>query len=127
VGDENIFIFGLCAEEVAERRRCGLDANATIATSRDLSEALKALATGAFSAGDADRFAGLANMLRYSDRYMVAADFEAYCQAQKDVDELWQSPARWRKAAILNIAGMSWFSSDRAIAEYARDIWHIPV
>jgi starch phosphorylase len=58
---------------------------------------------------------------------MVAADFEAYRATQRDVDQLWRSPARWRETALLNIAGMSWFSSDRAIAEYARDIWDIPV
>jgi starch phosphorylase len=58
---------------------------------------------------------------------MLAADFDDYCAAQRKVDRLWQTPARWNKAAILNIAGMSWFSSDRAISEYATDIWNIPV
>jgi starch phosphorylase len=58
---------------------------------------------------------------------MVAADFDAYRAAQRGVDELWQSTARWRRAALLNIAGMGWFSSDRAIAEYAEEIWDIPV
>jgi glycogen phosphorylase len=127
VGDENIFIFGLSAAEVAERRLRGLDATAAIARSPALAEAIEALTTGAFSAGDRHRFAGLANTLRHSDRYMVAADFEAYCEARSKVDELWQSPPGWRKATILNIAGMSWFSSDRAIAEYASDIWGVPV
>ena len=127
VGDENIFIFGLRAEEVAERRRSGLDATTMMSASPDLSEATEALATGLFSADDKHRFAGLANSLRYSDRYMVAADFKAYRDAQRKVDELWQSPQRWCKAVLLNIAGMSWFSSDRAIAEYARGIWDIPV
>ena len=53
--------------------------------------------------------------------------FAAYREAQRTVDELWRSPVRWRRVALLNIAGMSWFSSDRAIAEYAKDIWDIPV
>jgi glycogen phosphorylase len=127
VGEENIFIFGLRAEEVAERRHSSLDATRTIAASPDLSETINSLTTGLFSAGDRQRFAGLANTLRYSDPYMVAADFKAYCDTQREVDQLWKSPARWREAALLNIAGMSWFSSDRAIAEYARDIWDIPV
>ena len=127
VGDDNIFIFGLQAEEVAKRRRSGLDATGTIAASRTLPEAIEALAAGFFSAGEPQRFAGLANALKYSDRYMVAADFEAYCEAQREVDELWQSPPRWRKVAMLNIAGMSWFSSDRAITEYATDIWDVPI
>jgi starch phosphorylase len=127
VGDENIFIFGLRAEEVAERRRWGLDATGAIAASPDLFRLIEALATGVFSGGDPYRFGGLTNTLKYSDPYMVAADFAAYCEAQRSVDELWHAPARWRKAAILNIAGMGWFSSDRAIAEYANDIWDIPV
>jgi len=127
VGDGNIFIFGLRAEEVAQRRQRGLDATATIAASPGLSGAINALTAGFFSAGDRLRFAELTDMLRYCDRYMVAADFEGYCAAQRDVDRLWNSPAQWRKAALLNIAGMSWFSSDRAIAEYARDIWDVPL
>jgi glycogen phosphorylase len=127
VGAENIFIFGLRAEEVKERRRSGLDASAIIAASRGLSAVIEGLETGSLAAGDARRFAELANTLRYSDPYMVAADFEAYRAAQKNVDRLWQSPRDWRRAAILNVAGMSWFSSDRAIAEYAADVWNIPV
>jgi glycogen phosphorylase len=127
VGNENIFIFGLRAAEVAERRRSGLEAIGAIAASPGLSEVIDALASGVFSAEDPYRFAGLVNTLKYSDRYMVAADFSAYCEAQRDVDHLWQSPRQWRRAVILNIAGMSWFSSDRTIAEYSKDIWNIPV
>jgi len=127
VGHENIFIFGLRADEVAERRRAGLDTTGTIAASADLSGAVEALATGVFSADEPHRFAALANTLRYADRYMVAVDFPAYCKAQRKIEELWRSPSRWHRAAILNIAGMSWFSSDRAIAEYAKDIWDVPV
>jgi glycogen phosphorylase len=56
----------------------------------------------------------------------VAADFDAYWDAQRQVDQLWQSPDWWR-AAILNTARMPWFSSDRVVAEYAREIWHVPV
>jgi glycogen phosphorylase len=127
VGDENIFIFGLRADGVAERRRRSLDAADVITASPDLSEVIDAVATGCFSPEDPHRFAGLTHMLRYSDPYMVAADFDAYREAQRGVDELWRSPPSWRRSAILNIAGMSWFSSDRAIAEYAEDIWGVPV
>jgi starch phosphorylase len=127
VGDENIFIFGLRADGVAERRRRSLDAADVITASPDLSEVIDAVATGCFSPEDPHRFAGLTHMLRYSDPYMVAADFDAYRDAQRGVDELWRSPPSWRRSAILNIAGMSWFSSDRAIAEYAEDIWGVPV
>ena len=127
VGDENIFMFGLTAEAVAERRRAGLDATGIIAASPVLSEVAEAIASGVFSPGDPHRFSGLMNTLRYCDPYMVAADFAAYSGAQRKIDELWQSPPDWRRAAMLNIAGMSWFSSDRAISEYAEDVWEIPL
>jgi glycogen phosphorylase len=61
------------------------------------------------------------------DRFMVAADFDDYWRAQREVDALWRSPADWWRASILNTARMSWFSSDRAIREYAREIWHVAV
>jgi starch phosphorylase len=127
VGDDNIFIFGLRAAQAAERRRRSLDATEIIAASPDLSEVLDTVAAGCFSPEDPHRFAGLIHALRYSDPYMIAADFDAYREAQRGVDELWQSPPEWCRAALLNIAGMSWFSSDRAIAQYAEEIWGIPV
>ena len=127
VGEENIFVFGLRAAEVAERRRRSLDAGDVIAASPDLAEVIDAMARGRFSPEDPSRFAGLTNILRHSDSYMVAADFAAYRKAQRAADGLWRSPAKWRRSALLNISGMSWFSSDRAITEYAKDIWDIPV
>jgi starch phosphorylase len=56
---------------------------------------------------------------------MIAADFESYTQAQRSVDVLWEDQARWRASAIRNIANVGWFSSDRTIAEYAKDIWDV--
>ena len=58
---------------------------------------------------------------------MVAADFEAYWAAQRAVDDLWGNPGEWWRRSILNTARMGWFSSDRTIAEYAREIWQVPV
>ena len=127
VGEDNIFIFGLRAEEVAERWRNGLDAADAIAASPDLADVIDAIETGAFSPEDPRRFDRLTNRLRSSDRYMAAADFADYCAAQQQIDALWRSPAGWSRAVILNIAGMAWFSSDRTIGEYARDIWDVPV
>ena len=126
VGEENIVIFGLRAEQVAERWRAGLDATDVIAASPQLADVIDALETGAFSPGDPALFERLTNRLRYADRYMVAADFANYCAAQRRVEELWRSPGGWGRAAIMNIAGMAWFSSDRTIGEYARDIWDVP-
>ena len=127
VGANNIFIFGLKAHEVEERRRHGLDSTATIATSPLLSEAVKALESGLLSDDDSGRFSPLANALRHHDYYMVAADFDANYDAQRQIDRLWQSPSSWLHMTILNVANMAWFSSDRTISEYARDIWNVPI
>jgi starch phosphorylase len=126
VGDENIFIFGLKTHEVEERRRQGLDASAAIAGSPRLSDALAAIESGVYSPGEPHRFAALTQALRYSDYYMVTADFEDYYQTQRSVEKLWLSKAGWTRASIVNIARMAWFSSDRAIGEYAREIWNVP-
>ena len=90
---ENIFIFGLSAEEVDARRRRGLDASDAIAASPELAAALDAIADGAFSPDDPDRFRHIADRVRYVDPYMIAADFAAYRAAQAEVEALWRSPA----------------------------------
>jgi starch phosphorylase len=112
---------------VVERVRGGLDASDIIERSPDLAGVLDALERGVFSPGDPHRFAALTERVRHGDLYMVAADFAAYGAAQQRVDALWRSPSAWCRAAIRNIAGMSWFSSDRTIKGYARDIWDIPL
>ncbi len=88
---------------------------------------IESLAAGEFSPDDPDRFAPIVRSLLDYDRFMVAADFDAYWEAQRSVDRLWQSPNDWWRASILNTARMSWFSSDRTIREYAREIWNVPV
>jgi len=123
VGADNILIFGLTADEVAERRRAGIDAAATIAASPVLSEVLDAVAAGVFSPDDRNRYRGLVNGLRHHDYFMVTADFDAYRSAQRTVETLWQDRRAWWRKAVLNTARMGWFSADRAILEYARDIW----
>src|SRR4029077_18760586 len=113
VGAENIFIFGLRAEEVEERRRA--EASSVIAAFPKLAEAIEAIETGVFSPDDVDRFAALMNALRHSDYYMVTVDFDAYCATQRSVERLWLSTFDWTRASMLNIARMAWFSSDRTI------------
>jgi starch phosphorylase len=127
VGVDNIFIFGLEAHEVEQRRRNGCDATATIAASPQLAEAVHALESGLFTGDDGGRFTPLANALRHHDYYMNTTDFDAYYGAQRRIDRLWQSASAWARMSILNVANMGWFSSDRAISEYARDIWNVPV
>ena len=125
VGGENIFIFGLTAAEVETRRQAGIDASASIAASPVLTEVLDAVGSGVFSPDDRTRYTGLAEGLRHHDHFMVTADFGAYRQAQEVVAALWQDRAQWWQKAIMNTARVGWFSADRAIREYARDIWRI--
>ena len=127
VGDDNIFIFGLTTEEVAARRARGLDMSEEIARSPILEEVLDAVGSGVFSPGEPGRFAGLVDAVRHHDYFMVAADFDAYYGAQRAVDARWRDKAAWWRSAIVNTARMGFFSSDRAIAEYAADIWGVPV
>ncbi len=123
VGPENIMIFGLTADEVAERRRAGIDGTATVAASRVLTEVLDAIASGVFSPDDRNRYQGLVDSLRHHDYFMVTADFDAYHATQRAIGALWQDRSAWWRKAILNTARMGWFSADRAILEYAREIW----
>ena len=123
VGPENIFIFGLLADEVAEQRRAALDGARLIALSPALSEVIEMIESGVFSPGEPHRFAMLTDALRRTDHYLTVADFDSYWQAQRAVDALWHKPDEWASACILNIAGMGWFSADRAINDYARSVW----
>jgi starch phosphorylase len=123
VGADDIFIFGLNAAEVAELRRRARDGARTIAPPPALSEVLQMIDSGVFSPDEPQRFAMLTDRLRRHDEYMVVADFAAYWATQRRLDALWRRPEEWAKACMRNIAGMAWFSADRAIREYARSVW----
>ncbi len=125
VGDENIFIFGLTAAEVEARRAEGIDARATIAASPRLREALQEISSGVFSPDDPHRYAHLVETLTCYDHFLVTADFDAYCAAQTAVGARWRDQKAWRRSSILNTARVAWFSSDRAIREYAEEIWKV--
>jgi starch phosphorylase len=125
VGEENIFIFGLTADQVAQRLAAGLDAQDVIKASPRLSLVLDSIASGIFSPDDRNRYRSLVEAVTHRDRFLVAADFEAYWATQRTVDALWTEPRVWWRKSILNTARMAWFSSDRTIGEYARDIWNV--
>jgi starch phosphorylase len=127
VGVENIAIFGMEAGEVMVRRAQGLDATDVITRSPRLSRAIQAIGSGEFSPDDPGRFGSIAHALRHLDHYMVSADFDSYFDAQRGIDARWSAGPAWTRAAILNVARMAWFSSDRTIREYAEDIWDVPV
>ncbi len=126
VGADNIFIFGMTAEEVEARRRQTIDSSELIAKSSVLQEVLTAVENGNFSPDDPGRYRGLIEAIRYHDYFMVSADFDAYYQRQRDVAATWRRTAEWRRSAVLNTAGMGFFSSDRSIREYASELWNVP-
>lgn len=126
VGSDNIFIFGLTAEEIEQRReQCGLNAEDAVSASPRLAETLAAIRSGVFSPDDPGRYVGLVDGLVHGDRFMVCADFEAYWEMQRRVAERWRDSEQWWRAAILNTANVGWFSSDRAVREYATQIWNV--
>ena len=126
VGDDNIFIFGLTAAEVESARAKGIDSTEHIAASPILHEALDEIASGVFSTDDSGRYRGLVDTLTHHDYFMICADFDAYWKTQVRIDEAWRDRNRWMRSSVLNTANVGWFSSDRTIGEYAKEIWSAP-
>lgn len=126
VGEDNIVIFGMTAEEVEAAKRDPRPTHEIIRRTPHLEGVLEAVAGGAYSPGEHDRYAGLVEGLRANDWFMVLNDFESYWQAQRRVDALWADRSRWWRMSVTNTAHCAWFSADRAIGEYAERIWHIP-
>jgi starch phosphorylase len=125
IGSENMFIFGLTADEAEARRRSGeFDMHAVVRDSERLAGVIDALRHGVFSPDDPQRYVALVDGLLSHDRFLVCTDFDAYWNTQRRVDALWQRPDQWWRTAVLNTARMGWFSSDRTIREYAAEIWH---
>jgi starch phosphorylase len=126
VGEENIFIFGLRAEEVTSLLKTGYSPEHYLGANRNIRRVVDTIAAGHFSRGDKDLFRPIvAKLLSARDEYVHLADLEPYIETQQRVDEAWLDRAQWNRKSLLNIARMGKFSSDRTIAEYARDIWHI--
>ena len=124
VGGENMFIFGLTAQEVEERRR---RPPVRRSFSSAMQQVLDAVGSGAFSPGAPERYRDLVADLTDGDWFMVTADFDAYLDAQYAVSARWRDRHAWWRSSVLNTAHMGWFSSDRTIGEYAADIWGVPV
>jgi starch phosphorylase len=124
VGEENIFIFGMTADQVAARRREGYQPQQLIEENPRLKAALEAIADGSFSQDDGDRFKPLLDGIYGGDYFMLAADFGDYLARQRDVGAAFRDKRRWFRSAVLNTANVGWFSSDRTIRQYDREIWH---
>ena len=124
VGKDNIFIFGLDAQEVAAMKGSGYNPWDYYHANAELKQALDMIASGYFSPEQADRFQPIVNNLTHGgDPYLLLADYAAYVAAQERVEALYRDQQQWTHHAILNVAGMGKFSSDRAIGEYAEKIW----
>jgi glycogen phosphorylase len=125
VGQENIFIFGMTAEQVTSLKDAGYNPREYYERSPELRQTIDMIADGSFASGDDALFRPIVESLLGSDSYLLLADFAAYIDSQEQVDKLYQRPAEWARTSILNAAGMGKFSSDRTIEEYAREIWDI--
>ncbi len=124
VGPDNIFIFGMTADQVLARKQRSLAAYDDVAACPALQQALDAIRSGVFSPNEPSRYQELVHNLLERDTFMIAADFQSYLDEQVAVKQLWTNPAAWWRASILNTASVAWFSSDRTITEYATEIWN---
>ncbi|WP_295311765.1 glycogen/starch/alpha-glucan phosphorylase [Roseobacter sp.] len=125
VGAENFFLFGLTAAEVAARRMEPDYARNAIAASPRLGRVLEQIRSGVFSPSEKDRYAGLVDGLFNHDYFLVTCDFDSYFDTQRVVDTAFADARSWTRLAALNTARVGWFSSDRTINGYARDIWNV--
>ena len=126
VGADNFFLFGMTTDEAMKRREDPEQSRKAIEASPALQAVLAAIAEGAFSPDQPDRFHGLVHRVWHHDYFLVAADFDAYDAAQAQVDRAYADRALWVKMAVLNTARSGFFSSDRTIRSYMNDIWSIP-
>ncbi|MEJ2659600.1 MAG: glycogen/starch/alpha-glucan phosphorylase [Desulfobacteraceae bacterium] len=126
VGKENIFIFGLTAHQVAERRRNGYKPRDYYRRDEELHRVLDMIASGYFSPREPHLFQSVVqDVLTRGDYYMLLADYRTYISAQEAVSRLFRNPDEWARRSILNTAHMGSFSSDRAVLEYAHKIWQV--
>ncbi|MGB7919035.1 MAG: glycogen/starch/alpha-glucan phosphorylase [Desulfobacterales bacterium] len=129
VGADNIFIFGLTAEQVNSTRAAGYDPVRYYESDAELRHVLDMIASDRFCRNEPGLFLPVFNSLlhqgAYSDHYLVLADFRSYITAQEAVNRLYLDPEEWTKRSITNTARMGKFSSDRAVLEYAADIWNV--
>ena len=130
MGEENAFIFGLTSQEVIDyERHGGYDPMKYFNEDQNIRQVLVQLIDGTYSPEDPDLFRPLYNSLlqkhgnERADRYFILADFESYAAAQRRVEAAYNDPKRWARMAMMNVANVGKFSSDRTIEQYAQEIW----
>lgn len=132
VGEENAFIFGLSSDEVINyENNGGYNPMDIFNSDMDIRKVLMQLINGFYSPDDPERFRPIYNSLLntqetdVADRYFILKDFKSYAAAQKRVEEAYRNQEGWAKSAMLNVANVGKFTSDRTIEEYVQDIWHL--
>lgn len=125
VGRDNIFIFGLTAEQVTGLKKAGYRPQDYYNHNQELKQAIDMIGNGSFSPGKPDLFKPVVDTLLGLDHYLLLADYASYIATQDEVDKLYLLPYEWARTSILNTAGMGKFSSDRTISEYADEIWGV--
>jgi starch phosphorylase len=123
VGHDNLFLFGLTTEQVAAAKRNHYDPKKIYFSESPVRTAVDAIRDGVFSPEAVQRFHGIVHGLLESDPYLVLADFLSYSHCQRVVEAAYRDQGDWARRAIINVANMGGFSSDRTILGYSRDIW----
>jgi starch phosphorylase len=125
VGEEHFFKFGLTSEQVAELRAQRYHPSGYLAKSAQLRGAVEAIEAGLSSRSDRERFGAVTYGLRHYDHYLTCADFDAFMAAHDAAVERFADPLRWQASALVNIANVGPFSSDRTVRQYAEEIWRV--
>nr|WP_321452921.1 glycogen/starch/alpha-glucan phosphorylase [uncultured Carboxylicivirga sp.] len=125
VGEENFFLFGLTAEQVEETKRNGYNPGFIYENNQELKQAIDLINSGLLSDGDKSLFQPITEHLLKYDLYMLFADYPLYISCQELVSQTWKKHGEWDKMAILNVARMGKFSSDRSIRDYCENIWKV--
>jgi starch phosphorylase len=126
MGVENMFVFGLRTEAVAQLVAGGYRPARFADNNAQLQRVLDAIAQGDFSPEEPNRYRALTDQLLNVDRYLLLADFADYVATQARVDALYRDRAAWAERALRNVAGMGWFSADRTIRDYVERVWSVP-
>ncbi len=124
VGAENFFLFGLTVEQVNALKAQGYNPRSYYDANPVLKDTIDQIASGAFSGGDQQLFRPIVDSLLNGDQYLLLADYQSYIDCQDAVSHAYLDQEHWTRMSILNTARMGFFSSDRSVHEYARDIWH---
>ncbi len=125
VGAENFFLFGMTTGQADQRRQDPNHSKKVIEASPELTGALEMIGSGTFSPGEPTRFKGLVELMEKNDYFLVCSDFDSYYAKQREVEQVFQDQKIWTRMAAANTARMGWFSSDRTIRSYMKDIWNL--